>query len=246
MKMGPVKSICVFLAIITTCQAMKFPSYITRCSRTDPKLNECAAEHANLALPDILKGDKKNGLPSLMPLEIPEIHLMVTESLKIYLKNVKLFGLENAVIKKMDLDFDNKKCKITAFIDFLNLMADYEVDGHLLILPIVGQGPANITLVGGSFNYDFDYSLAMRRNRDFLKFDKFNLEYTSERMYIRLDNLFNGDKMLGEHMNMFLYENWKDVSEELYPSLRETIGTFITSIASGYLGRIPFNNLFLP
>lgn len=52
--------------------------------------------------------------------------------------------------------------------------------------------------------------------------------------------------MLGDNMNRFLDENWKDVTDELYPSLKEAVGAIVTSIARGLFSKIPFDDLFLP
>lgn len=104
-----------------------------------------------------------------------------------------------------------------------------------------------LCLAGGKYKYEFTFDLMRRKSgKQHVKFTWTNLEYTAKRIYLKLDNLFNGDRMLGDNMNRFLDENWKDVTDELYPSLKEAVGAIVTSIARGLFSKIPFDDLFLP
>lgn len=80
----------------------------------------------------------------------------------------------------------------------------------------------------------------------FAKIDNYKLRYQTQRSYYHLDNLFNGDKVLGEQTNKFLDENWKDIDKDLGPAISETIAQICVQIASAFFERIPYNELFLP
>lgn len=49
-------------------------------------------------------------------------------------------------ISGFDKDPTTSKFEIYAKVDKFSLIAKYKVKGNIIILPIVGQGPANLTL----------------------------------------------------------------------------------------------------
>lgn len=86
----------------------------------------------------------------------------------------------------------------------------------------------------------------MKNNVKFAKITNYKLRYQTQRSYYRLNNLFNGDKVLGEQTNKFLDENWKEIDKDLGPAISETIAQICVQIASAFFERIPYNQLFLP
>lgn len=48
---------------------------------------------------------------------------------------------------------------------------------------------------------------------------------------VHLDNLFNGEPELGGIMNMFLNQNWREITAEVRPALAETIENILFGIA---------------
>lgn len=64
--------------------------------------------------------------------------------------------------------------------------------------------------------------------------------------YYDLQNLFNGDPVLGPEMNKFLNENHKDVGKDLNPAISDVISTIITHILSTLIEKVPFDDIFVP
>lgn len=65
------------------------------------------------------------------------------------------------------------------------------------------------------------------------------------RMIVRLDNLFNGDKALGAHMNQFLNENWMDVWQELQPSVQATIAEILKNVVDNIFKTFAYEDIYL-
>lgn len=61
----------------------------------------------------------------------------------------------------------------------------------------------------------------------------------------RFDNLYNGDKILGETTNRFINEYWRDIFLEIKPALEMTFGEEIQKIANIAMAKIPFDEYFL-
>lgn len=60
-----------------------------------------------------------------------------------------------------------------------------------------------------------------------------------------LENLFNGDKALGESMNKFLNENWEVIFDEMKPVIDEAIGEIVKNIINNVFAKIPYKDLFI-
>lgn len=63
-------------------------------------------------------------------------------------------------------------------------------------------------------------------------------------MYIYMENLFNGDKLLGDTTNQFLNENWRDIFNELQPAMLKAIGIMNLGVAKPVFDEVPYAELF--
>lgn len=49
----------------------------------------------------------------------------------------------------------------------------------------------------------------------------------------------------GDHMNIFLNENWREVLGEIQPAIEEVFGRLFTNIGQQFLNHVPENQIFL-
>lgn len=63
-------------------------------------------------------------------------------------------------------------------------------------------------------------------------------------MSLYLENLFNGNKALGDNMNLFLNENWEIILQELKPAIRETLSQILSGIINNVFSKIPYAEYF--
>lgn len=61
---------------------------------------------------------------------------------------------------------------------------------------------------------------------------------------MQLDNLYNGDKLLGDSTNLFLNENWEEIYNELKRSIFDAFGLIIQNVMNQVFRKIPYNELF--
>ncbi|XP_023026830.1 protein takeout [Leptinotarsa decemlineata] len=231
----------VLFAIVLSVKStsLPLPSYLTPCKRDDPKLDDCALQNGKLGLPYILKGDKKYGIPNFYPLKINEITMETAGNLKIKLKDVEVHGLENAELQRVKIDTKAKKFYVDFKVNTINILGKYDMDGRILILPIKGNGDANITAIGGDFHYNFEYKLENRDGEEYMKSTKQNIDYEVGRLFIQFDNLFNGDKVLGANANEVLNKEWESVFKEMKEPIGNTILTVASSILDNILSKVP-------
>lgn len=65
-----------------------------------------------------------------------------------------------------------------------------------------------------------------------------------EKMYIQLENLFNGNKQLSDQMNIFLNENWSDIIKELMPAIESALEAVVKEIGNRLFSKIPYAEFF--
>lgn len=79
----------------------------------------------------------------------------------------------------------------------------------------------------------------------YVQIDKFTLGIKPKNVLTTLENLFNGDKALGESMNKFLNENWEVIFDEMKPVIDEAIGEIVKNIINNVFAKIPYKDLFI-
>lgn len=65
-----------------------------------------------------------------------------------------------------------------------------------------------------------------------------------EHVTFQFDNLFNGDKTLGDNINKVMNDNWKDVYDDVKLNYSEAFSTITKTIFNSLLERVPLSELF--
>lgn len=96
----------------------------------------------------------------------------------------------------------------------------YNLKGKILVLPLVGHGAADMVLNNVRTNVKTVISFPLVEGREIFKVENMKVEFTLGSMKVNLDNLFNGNKILGKYcinnythngLNLFtLYRNKND------------------------------------
>lgn len=127
----------------------------------------------------------------------------------------------------------------------LSIDSDYEVDGKVLLLRLQGTGPLN-----GNFS---DCKALVKIQAEVIKGPD-NLNYVSivdlktkisvGSGYLKLNNLFGGDPVLGEAVNGAINSNFDAFIDELKPALENGISDTFIKIANGIVSQFTYEVLF--
>jgi hypothetical protein len=60
----------------------------------------------------------------------------------------------------------------------------------------------------------------------------------------KLDNLFDGDKALGDNINQVMNDNWSEVYADVKSSYEEAFSQIFSGIFSNLLGKVSVSELF--
>lgn len=61
---------------------------------------------------------------------------------------------------------------------------------------------------------------------------------------MHFENLFNGNKALGDNMNLFLNENWSDILHELKAPIVDAFGNLFLVIINHVFDAFEYSELF--
>ncbi|XP_034251699.1 protein takeout-like [Thrips palmi] len=231
--------------------AIKLPPYVTACSRSDPKLNECVLQNGRNAIPIVIKGDPKYRVPKLNPMVIPELQLQQgtgSVGLNITWKNAEIHGIKDTEFLDVDMNVEKRHIKMHFFLPKVSITGAYTATGRVLLLPVTGSGPSNITVENMKISYDIDWNLVKKANgKEYLDVTNPMLTLLDlGHLSMKFERIFNGDKLLGDNLNTFLNENWKDLAKEFGPGVADAIGQVFGLVLKNICDLVPYDNVLKP
>ncbi|XP_063224133.1 protein takeout-like [Bacillus rossius redtenbacheri] len=233
-------------AVVVVDSGLPLPPYIKACGRHDPNLNECARRNGNAALPTLVKGDPKYRLPVLDPLLVERF--MVDQgsgpvSIKLEGTDMLLYGLKDTSIEALNIDLDGNKMSAQVTIPHIFIRSKYRLVGQVLVLPIRGNGYFNMTIDGFSCTTNHILQRVEEKGQVYLRFLPPKIKYDVKKATMYFENLFNGDKRLGDTMNSFLNQNWRELYKEIGPAVGEVIRTVLQTILSAAMEGVALDDL---
>ncbi|XP_053985809.1 protein takeout-like [Hylaeus volcanicus] len=230
--------------------AIELPSTFRICDRALPEqeYGQCLSNAVRDAIVSLAGGLKSFKILPIEPLAVDSVKIGESQgsvTLRQEYRNIKLHGLtKNLQIKNYHIDWDKCLLSSDSFNPQVDFIANYRVDGKILLLPVKGSGKSNITMHNLKSHNDI-YCEKYQKNGDtYLRIKKYVVKFFPAQVTLRFDNLFDGDTILGEQMNRFINENSNLLFKELQSPYEETFGLVFTKIANDIFSRVPFNKIF--
>lgn len=127
----------------------------------------------------------------------------------------------------------------------MEFLGDYTMNGRVLVLPIVGNGKSNITMIELKTTHDLYGELYERDGEKYLRFNEYKLKFDPKLVKINFSNLFNGEKGLADNMNKFLNENWVVVFDELKNGYEMAFAKVFKQVTNKLFSQVPVDKIFL-
>lgn len=238
---------------VTSCRvfALQLPAEFQKCSRSDPKINECLKPAIEKALQVMGKGIPEFKLESIQPITVTNMTIGegkgAVRVVQNY-QNCQLFNIPSAKIVDVSaIVAENQfNINVTYSLKEAIMVSHYKLNGRILLLSIVGEGECTIKLcnlkvpsqlIGKVSNKKGDKHLEITTNKVELKVDKVKFDFK---------NLFNGNPKLGPEMNRILNENWKEVFEDVKCAYEDALGAILKNVGNLIFRKVPYDDLFLP
>ncbi|XP_026754230.1 circadian clock-controlled protein daywake-like [Galleria mellonella] len=232
--------ICFFSVIISANCALA--PFITPCHTQN---DTCTLAAAQAALPYVAAGLPELGVKPLDPLHIPVIKsdqggltLTFTDTVITGLKNCKIDGIRHDITKpKQSVVI---RCSI-------NQAGNYKLNGRLIVLPVEGEGKYNIDIRDIVIKVTSEMSMVPGEDGKLhWHVNKWKHAYQVKTgAHFQFDNLFNGNKVLAEPVEMFMNTNWSDVMQEVAPPVVYSIVAAVMDTLEALYKIVPADELAL-
>ncbi|XP_029669800.1 protein takeout [Formica exsecta] len=244
------KTIVIFLfAVVATTTTLELPSNFKVCKRSDPKVLDCVADAVKDAIISMAKGLKSFKILPLEPLAISSVKIGESQgavSIEQEYRNIKLHGLTKGLqLYNYQIDWDNLIFRSETFTPQVDFVADYKLEGKVLLLPVQGEGRSNITMYNLTTKHEIHFEKFQKDGETYMRAVKYSIKLFSKHKTLRFDNLFNGNTFLGEEMNKFLNTNGDLLFKELQASYEETFSLVFIKITNDIFTRVPMNKIFM-
>lgn len=237
----------ILLAHESNEQKLKANEIFQVCRTTDPNYDQCTIQSLNALRPKLIKGIPKLKIPSVEPMIVPQILIQQGSgpvSIDSKFTNQKFHGITNYTIVKANVEPSKYRIELDVSLPWLFVEGDYSIKGQMLVLPISGNGDSwsNYTDVTGKLIINGHPE--NRNGKKYFNLDEFKFSINVKKATIHMNNLFNGNKQLGDSMNTFMSENWEALFQELKPVVDESISALLKDIAVKVFNKFTFDELF--
>ncbi|XP_063926742.1 protein takeout-like [Zophobas morio] len=236
-----------YLLLLSACACTKLPPTFKKCNRNQNDLNECLSKAVKDAIEQLNRPFRDVGLPSMEPLEIPELTVGAgtgAVGLVQHFKNMKVHGFSKPETTKFEFDLGKKIALLQCTFAEVKTVAEYDVNGKILVLPVYGKGTSTIKMENVTGTETFIMEKYEKKGQKYLKVVEGKLVLTPGLVKFKLENLFDGDKTLGDNINSVMNENWKEVFADVKSSYEEAYSQIVETIFNNLLAKVPYDELF--
>ncbi|CAH1397721.1 unnamed protein product [Nezara viridula] len=227
----------VLLCVVGAWSAL--PGNLKPCKMGSNDYGDCLKTEITNAIKFFKSGNKKMGVHPIEPFRF--VTMSVNQgtgpvTIKLDLKNFDMKGLSNIEIQEVKNDW--KTMEIKAHLKELDCEGEYAIQGKVLMLPISGTGKCSIKAKELDLLAVLKMSEVTKGGKTYMQVDGFDVDINPKRAIFDFQNLFNGDKALGDNMNLFLNENHEEIVRELKPAISKGMSAGFTHLANQVLSRI--------
>ncbi|XP_017064724.1 circadian clock-controlled protein daywake [Drosophila eugracilis] len=229
-----------------------FPSPLKRCKVED---ESCLVAQAQTFFKAFKKGIPERQVTGLEPIDLGTMRVDSgghSESLqfKLIMSNAKLYNLANSVVVKSLKGFTKdltKPLKLTMVMDApeLEVRAKYDVDGKLLILPIVSKGDVTIRMTEVLTKCRIMAEPVKRSDgHAYLNITDYKTVTKIQGGHFNMSNLFNDNVELRESTLKVLNQEWNTLAVDVQPKINEACSKAFRSILQNLWNNIPYDEFF--
>lgn len=240
-----VYSIYLSVLISDFVQTGKLPKTWKTCKKGSPEMNECLKEAIEEAIHELADGNPSLGVLPMDPFHFDAISIDQGHgpvSIKLDYNDLDVTGVKDLVIKNVKTDWKEMHLD-TEIPTKLVLDGKYKIDGKVLVLPIRGEGHCKIVFTKYTSFAQLKLREVEKNGKHFYEITSFEFDFDADGVHIQFDNLFNGDKALGDNMNVFLNENWKEILQELKPAISGAFGAAFKEVGNRVFSKIPIEQI---
>ncbi|VEN64687.1 unnamed protein product [Callosobruchus maculatus] len=237
----------VLLALIIGyfgCLCDELPSFIHVCHKEDPQLEQCLMASVEDIRPFLVDGVPEYNLPQMEPLIIKDLFSEETAGMKITVSNVSAWGCTDFFVRNIEVNLDTNEFVLYVDLPKLRIEAHYSVDGKLVLVPVKGDGNLEANITDAHAKAMLKGDLYEKDGDEYLKYNTFDLHVEVGGGSVRLENLFNGDKILLGMINDVVNKNFDAFVKELMPVIEKGLACKFKETANAIVESFTYKQLF--
>ncbi|XP_063223852.1 circadian clock-controlled protein daywake-like [Bacillus rossius redtenbacheri] len=219
------------------------PDFIKTCYHKKPDFEDCNRQTVQGIFDKLSQGYPEIGLLPTDPLRVSKINIFQGNdgpvTINASLNDVIIRGLSGIKVIKNKVDFKTYSFATEMQVPDLRVEGNYTLKGRVLLLPLVGRGdawfePQNMRVMSKQ-------TIVLKEHDGHLFFDvkRVDVTYEVSSLKMRLNNLYNGRKILEDSTNNYINNNWRAVGETLQPILERTCADIVYTIMKKLFDETP-------
>lgn len=234
----------LLVIVLDSVFAKTLPSYLKVCKRNNPNLSRCLLDNVAILKPRFKAGIPDLFIPPMDPLLISQASLNSGESFKATFTDIKVFNVDQFIIKDFEMDLDKNRVVIKISFPKLRIKSDYNINGRLLILSLNGKGAAdgNYTNINGYLS--LKGTTLKKNNKEYIRWEKEKIDIKIEKIHLYFDRLFGDNEELNEQTNKVVNQNIEAILEDLQPVIQQVVSEILANLLNRVFLKFPINELF--
>jgi len=236
-------------AVDTAAADKPIPEYLHICRKSDPHLIDCMKTSIEVIRPFVVRGIPALDVPSIDPIDIGD--LLVSETarsgsngVQITAKDIKTYGASSFILRSLEvIDYGNLY-NVEVFFPLLHVEGTYDINGSVLLLPIQGTGRFTGNFTDCTGNVRLQFAKKPVNGQDLVQIKKFQIKIKVGKGTIKLYNLFNGDKVLGDAINSVINQNFDTLSQDIIPLVEKALAKTLKRIATKITQNFTYEQVF--
>ncbi|XP_039954587.1 protein takeout-like [Bactrocera tryoni] len=224
-----------------------------------PEIEKCRAGDVDCIakiLPYLLQ-NYTNGIPEIGLTDIEKLSLnniIITKAkeqspvtLNLAFKKMYLHGIRNVTVQRVvGFGKDLLSSKFETYVTIPNLVVDgeYVSSGKVLLLPMDAIGFAKIEMKNTRLSLKFKFDEECKDGKQYAKIKALKCKLTPELIVMQFDNLFNGNKQLGESLNQMINDNWKILWADMESQVNEAVAGIVKRLLANIISVLPYDDFY--
>ncbi|RZB39955.1 JHBP domain containing protein [Asbolus verrucosus] len=217
------------------------------CNRHRSDFKECIRQAVEDAIRQLKKPMKEFGLPGLEPQKILNISIEAGTGPVAFDQNFTYFhtfGLTLGEVRQFDIDFVTETVAMECFFPKVTYEFEFSFNGTVMSLPLTGQGFGWIVMEKMTYNMTFKLERYAKHGRKFYRVADEKLVLSTKSIRSRFENLFDGDKVLGDRINKVINDNWDILFDAGKGNYEIIFGKYFAAMFDNVLARASIAELF--
>ncbi|XP_034233981.1 protein takeout-like [Thrips palmi] len=223
----------------------KLPAGWETCKASGANLNKCLQSAITKAVKDLGKGNTDLGIAPLDPLKVGSIHLNRGGNgplnIDMTFSDAEVSGANLAKLETVRADLAKGRIMMDFKVPTITLVSKYKTRGRVLVIPINGEGRANIRMDNVQIKLNLQGHKQQQGGKDFFNVENVEFDIIPQKTAFKFVNPAHAQQ--AELLSRVVSENDKSIMQEMRPSIAAAFAKRIKTYVSPVFD-IPYDELF--